>query len=93
MYIGPILDHRLKEIFLKGCPLYSLLCVSVCLSARGLPITVEDHEKETFYLVFFEIFIFTAFYWHFSLYSRRQKKLYTSLNRRKMKSDKDRITL
>ena len=36
-YIGPLLDDRLKENLknpetLKGCPLYSLSCLSVCLS-------------------------------------------------------------
>ena len=30
---------------------------------------------------------------HISIYSRRQKKLYTSLNRRKIKSNYDRIDL
>ena len=36
-FIGPLLDDRLKENLknpetLKGCPLYSLSCLSVCLS-------------------------------------------------------------
>ena len=44
MLIGPLLDDRLKENLknpetLTGCPLYSLSCLSVCLSASELQST------------------------------------------------------
>ena len=41
--IGPLLDDRLKENMkkktetMKGCPLFSLSCLSVCLSVRLSP--------------------------------------------------------
>ena len=42
--VGPLLDDRLKENLqnpdtLKGCPLYSLSCLSVCLSVTELQST------------------------------------------------------
>ena len=44
LVIGPLLDDRLKKNLknpetLKGCPLYSLSCLSVCLSACDLQST------------------------------------------------------
>ena len=44
VFIGTLLDDRLKENLknpetLKGCPLYSLSCLSVCLSACDLQST------------------------------------------------------
>ena len=71
--IGPILDDRLKEKFLK--PLNSLSCVCVCLSVcpsvRGLQNTPFNiwtlgHEKKR--LFFFSKFSFYALYCHFSFF-------------------------
>ena len=69
IYIGPLLDDRLKENLknpetLKGCPLYSLSCLSVCLRAtehtfwpRNLIFGLKDpwdmRKKRNF--LFFEI--------------------------------------
>ena len=79
--IGQILDDRLKEK-LKGCPLYSLSCVSVCLSVcnwatehtfwhRDLIFGLSDpcDMREETHLFVFRNIHFYAFYWHFSIVS------------------------